>query len=290
MEYELTLTELIGLIKRQFLVIAGVTTLGTLAAIVYALTATPVFRAETTLAPIIEDGNQSSFGGLSGQFGSFASLAGLSFRNSSDIENAKATLVSRAFTEKFINDHNLLPRLFEDAWDEESQTWLATDGVEATGPTSWQAYRVFNNLITLSEDQQSSLIRLSIDWTDPELAAAWVNSLVEAIDDHIREQDVAEAQKSIEYLTAQLEETNVVEMQQVLYNLIETQTRTVMLANVRDDYVFEVIDPAVIPEEKFRPQRRLIVIIGFSLSLFASLIAIVLVDLSRPQNPERAKS
>ena len=65
-------------------------------------------------------------------------------------------------------------------------------------------------------------------------------------------------------------------MQTIFYQLIEEQTKTIMLANVRKDYVFKTIDPAIIPEEKDKPKRALIVILGTMLggmlSIFISLI------------------
>jgi uncharacterized protein involved in exopolysaccharide biosynthesis len=35
-----------------------------------------------------------------------------------------------------------------------------------------------------------------------------------------------------------------------------------MLAEVRQDYVFKVVDPAIAPDQKSKPQRALIIIIA----------------------------
>ena len=51
-------------------------------------------------------------------------------------------------------------------------------------------------------------------------------------------------------------------MQNLLYGLIEEQTKSVMWANVREEYAFEVIDPAIIPEERDSPRRTLIVLLA----------------------------
>ena len=65
-----------------------------------------------------------------------------------------------------------------------------------------------------------------------------------------------EANSAIEYLRKQLESTQLVEMQRVFYDLIESQTRISMLADVREEYVFQVVDPAVVPDEKLRRAGR----------------------------------
>ena len=59
-----------------------------------------------------------------------------------------------------------------------------------------------------------------------------------------------------------LQETNIAGMQQVFYQLIESETRTVMLANAQDEYIFKTVDPAVVPQEKSEPKRALIAIVA----------------------------
>ena len=49
-----------------------------------------------------------------------------------------------------------------------------------------------------------------------------------------------------------------------------------MFSNVKEDFAFKVLDPAVIPKKKIKPVRSRIVILltilGFFFSLFVSLI------------------
>jgi uncharacterized protein involved in exopolysaccharide biosynthesis len=45
-----------------------------------------------------------------------------------------------------------------------------------------------------------------------------------------------------------------------MYNLVETETKRLMLANSRSEYAFTVVDPAVVPELKFSPRRARIVV------------------------------
>ncbi|WP_306462760.1 GNVR domain-containing protein, partial [Klebsiella pneumoniae] len=62
----------------------------------------------------------------------------------------------------------------------------------------------------------------------------------------------------------------------VLYKLIEEQAKTIMFAEVRDEYVFKTIDPALAPEEKAKPKRALICVLGTLLGGMLG-VAIVLV-------------
>ncbi|MDX1811369.1 MAG: GNVR domain-containing protein, partial [Gammaproteobacteria bacterium] len=96
----------------------------------------------------------------------------------------------------------------------------------------------------------------------PLAAKQWVQWLIEDINERIRRDDVADAESRINYLKEKLNETNIAGMQQVFYQLIESETRTVMLANAQDEYVFKTVDPAVVPQEKSGPKRALIAIVA----------------------------
>jgi len=60
----------------------------------------------------------------------------------------------------------------------------------------------------------------------------------------------------------------------VYTQLIEEQTKTIMLANVSKDYVFDIIDPPVVPERKSKPSRALICVLG---TLLGGMLGVVLV-------------
>jgi len=61
-------------------------------------------------------------------------------------------------------------------------------------------------------------------------------------------------------------------MQTVFSQLIEEQTKTMMLAEVRSEYVFTTLDPAVIPEDKSSPKRGAIVFVGLFVGLLVGVI------------------
>ncbi len=107
------------------------------------------------------------------------------------------------------------------------------------------------------------------------MAEFWANQLVERLNNYLRVRDIAEAERSIEFLNEELEKSSVIEIRQGIFRLIENQIEMIMLANVRDEYVFKILDPAVASDaDKFvKPNRRLIVALGF---LIGSFLAVVL--------------
>ncbi|MDH5300487.1 MAG: Wzz/FepE/Etk N-terminal domain-containing protein [Gammaproteobacteria bacterium] len=255
------------------------TVLATALALTVALLMTPVYRAEVMVMPA-DDKTGGGLSALAGQFGGLASLAGIELGGGGgQTAAAMATLNSRAFTEMFINEHKLMPVLFAQQWDAQNKHWL----VEADAPTAWDAFKVFDGIRTISEDKKSGMITLSVEWTDPALAAAWANQLIERINAHQQAKAITEAKESIAYLRQELEQTGVVEMRQSIFNLIEAQTKQIMLANVREDYAFKVIDPAVVPEEKIKPKRALIVVLGFMVGLMLGVFTAFFVSFIKKQ-------
>jgi len=67
-------------------------------------------------------------------------------------------------------------------------------------------------------------------------------------------------------------------MQSIFYQLIEEQTKTIMLVNVRAEYVFNTIDPAVVADEKHSPRRSLIVILVTLLGGIIGVVSILIRD------------
>ncbi len=283
-EDEIDFRELLIVLWKNRWLIIGVTFLSSLIAIAISLMLTNIYRAELVLAPAE---TQTSASPLAGQLGGAAALIGIdvgNIANDNRVTNAMAVMQSRQFVSKFIRDYSVLIPLFAGKWDgangisyidsgvydEASSTWVK----QGNPPSDAEAYRVFTKALTVSQDRITSLVSVAFDWHDPILAEKWSNALVYEINKQIKDNDRSEANNAISYLRKQLQSTQLVEMQRVFYNLIESQTRVTMLADSREEYVFQIIDPAVVPDKKIAPRRLLIVLAG---TLFGGLIALTLV-------------
>ena len=147
-------------------------------------------------------------------------------------------------------------------YDAQAESWLAPQSSGSEKPTDWSLVRAFrNNHLLIEEDIKSGLVTVSISHYAPETAKDWANMIVADLNERMRKQDIKEANASIEFLKAKLNETSVSEMQQLFYRLIENESRKVMLANVRPDYVFKIVDPAIAPQDPSEPKRIQIIFI-----------------------------
>ena len=267
---EINLLDLWRMLAEQKKLIFILTAITTSVALAYALLATPIYRAEALLAPVAkEKGGRLS--ALAGQFGGLASLAGINLGGGGgSVQVAIATLKSRELTYKLIEDENLMPILFENKWNKDIKQWKN----KKKPPTIWRAYKKFNLIRAISQDKKTRLIKLSIDWKDPVLAADWAGKLVARVNNKLRQEAIIDTEKSIVFLKNELKKTSNIEVKQSIYSLIEGQTKNKMLANTKQDYAFRVIDKAVVPERKIKPKRALIVVVGFILGMMLGVFAV----------------
>jgi uncharacterized protein involved in exopolysaccharide biosynthesis len=209
---------------------------------------TPIYRASTILiAAKAEQGMDSSGGGIGG----VASLVGIDIGGSdSDKQEAIAVLKSRQFTQKFIDDLNLMPVLFAKKWDVQAGKWKVD---EKHQPTPSKAYHYFDNDIrAVVQDKKTGLITLNVDWTDRIAAAAWANELVQRLNLEMRQREMARTDAAVGYLEKEFETTTAVATREAIGHLIESQVKQRMRAAVTPEFSFRVIDHAV-PSDKDDP-------------------------------------
>lgn len=273
---EIDLRELFATLWRGKWIIIAFTVVFAAAGVAYALYKPNIYQASVLLAPAHDEGGTS---GLNGQLGGLASLAGISLGGGGANQTvmAKEVLQSRAFLTDFIHRHNLtIPLMATEAWDLKNEKWvidreiysadtgkwLADDDGESLKPTDWDMVKKFREEhLRVSTNDETGMVTVSVKSLSPSAAKDWAEKLVQDINEHMRGQDVKEAEARIAYLEDKLSETNIAGMQQVFYQLIESETRTVMLANAQNEYVFKTVDPAVVPQEKSEPKRALICVV-----------------------------
>jgi len=281
-EEGISLYDIWDILTRYKAMILGIVLVFTLASALFAVLMTPVYRAEIQVAPVSEKDSSNRFAAQLGEFGGLAALTGINMDQGSKKNESIATLRSRKFTEQFIKDEKLLPVLFHDQWDADNQRWDETDPKDV--PTLEDAWELFDEKVRrLSEDRKTGLVVLSIEWEDPGEAARWANELIRRVNAMLREKAAMESENAIGYLREQLRQTSVVELKQVVNQLIESEMKKIILANITKEYAFRVIDPAVVPEDAFKPVKAVLIAIGAVLGGLLGIFAALILDFMKGQ-------
>jgi uncharacterized protein involved in exopolysaccharide biosynthesis len=275
---EISLKELWGIVWRGKWTIIAITVVFAVGSVLFALASEEWYRAETVLAPAQE----RSTSALGEQLGGLAALAGVGVGRG-DASQAIATLRSRELAREFIEDNGLVTVFFAKEWDEERNAWLGED------PSRWpdvrSAIKYFHdNVLVISDERQTGLLTLAIEWTDPEVAAIWATELVKRGNETLRERALLEAETNVAFLQKELSDTSVLTLQQSIGRLLENELQKLMLARGNAEFAFKVIDRAIPPREHVRPKRALISVVGTIIGGMLGVLLVLLLNMLRGEN------
>ncbi len=276
---------IIYLLWSKKIYIALFTSFFSIASIIYSLTLPNVYKSEASLSPVMDD----SASRLSGQLGGLAALAGVNLNGMGGGDKTAVTLEilkSRRFIGDFIDKYNLyVPLMAVKDWDSVNNKLIINEKIYDNKQEKWvrkvehpflpkpsnlEAIEEFNKKLTITQDKVTGVVRIAIEHYSPHFAKDWVVLLVNEINKEMRQRDLKESKLAIKYLEEQSNLTNITELRAMLYSLIEEQTKTVMLANIREEYSFKVLDNPIVPEKKSKPSRAIIVIMFTMLGFFFS--------------------
>jgi len=252
----LTLVDAMGAVWADKWLIVAVTLLCAIASTLYAFLATEWYRADVVLKPADAKQTQGILSQL-GSLGGLASLAGLNLNDNRTSESI-ATLKSRELLGAFIQDQNLLPVLFARKWDAAAKRWKSDDPKKQ--PDVRDGIRYFNeNVLTVEEDKKNGLVKVIVDWKDPETAARWANMLVDRVNASMRDRALALSEYNVAYLKQELTQSTVVAMQQSIGRVLESELQKLLLSKADKEYAFKILDHGQPPRLRYWPKRALVV-------------------------------
>lgn len=287
---EIDLRELFAAIWQGKWIIVITTAIFAVVSVLYALSLPNIYKSEALLAPVTEDSRMR----LPGQLGGLAALAGVNLGAGGNDKTTLAieVLKSRDFIGRFIEKYDLyIPVMAAKGWQRDNNTLIIDSDIYNPESQQWvrkvkppfqpkpsiqETYTEFMKLLSVSQDKTSGMVKLSVQHYSPLLAKQWVDNLILEINNDMRERELAEAQRSIAYLNEQIVQTNLADARAMLFSLVEEQTKTLMLANVRSEYVFKTVDPAIEAENKAKPARALICILGVMLGGMLSVLIVLI--------------
>jgi uncharacterized protein involved in exopolysaccharide biosynthesis len=278
MNGEIPVARIVAVLLRPWKWMVAASAAGALAAFAFAMTQPNVYRAEVLISPVKSDGSGAGLGAIAQRLGGLASYAGLSTSGGSDAAELVALLKSRQMAERFIEMHGLLPVLYEDRWDARAGAWRPEEG--GTSPTIRAGAKRFNSEIkAVTENKVTGMVAVSIDWTDPDLAAKWANLFVDDVSEFARGRALEESRRTVSYLESQLQNQQRMETRNAIFSAIEGQLTQQAMAASRPDFAFRIIDPAVTPDvdSKVYPRRILFAVAGAIVGLLLSgAVAVIL--------------
>ena len=287
-EDEINLRELFFTIWNNKWKIVFFTFVITSATIWYVVHLPNIYKSEIILIP---QEQKSSMGGL----GALAGLAGVdmgggevSAYSNMDIVlkdwNFQMSVIKKyALLEKFKNRENIVYPLGLD-FSEKSED--ANISLEAQ---LLNTYKHILSILSISEDKKSGMIRLSIEIEDRFLAKELVDIFLKEVVEHLRKLDMKDIDLKIEFYEKELYETENLELQSKLTQLLSALIQKKMLANASQFYVVKKItDSRVVTIfEKVKPKRGLIVVVAFVTSIILGIFGVFMIEFIRGKKDEK---
>ena len=183
-----------------------------------------------------------------------------------------AFLRSKRFMRRFMDTYNIYQYLYPQYWDVEASSWDKNFQLD-----KGLAQKTFaSDVIAIDHSVETDIVAVKIINKDPTLAAELANLYVSEFNEYMREEALEKISNKLKYLKQKVDEASSQEIKQMLFRLMEAQTAQAMLANGKLEYAIEVLDPAVRPYSRYKPDRKLIVILsGIAGGLLSTSLVLV---------------
>lgn len=264
------------LLKRKWLILFSIIPFS-IGALVFSILQSNIYKSTAVLVPV-DNNALTSASQAAGRLSGLASLAGISLSRdeASKVVGALEVAKNWYFQDKVISKYNLAPAIYgSDGWDASTQKLVYDQSIfnekerkwVKGKPSSWELYKSFKNNLLIEQEQTTGLVYISYEHYSPLIAKEVVDILIDEINESARSKDKTELQSKIKYLSKEVSKTDLSYMKEILYRLIEMEYQKLVLTNVSEEYLLKRLSPAMIPEEKVRPIRSLICILGSILGL-----------------------
>jgi uncharacterized protein involved in exopolysaccharide biosynthesis len=290
---EIDLQELFNTLLQGKWIIVSITAFISIIGVIYSLLLPNIYESKALLVPVSPSGEISS--GVQSYSG-LAGLAGISLLPGGDKGNSKQAIQKinslSFFEEKILTNINLPDLMAVKSYSLETNTLVYDQSIYKKDSNNWvrdysypqqqipsaqESFKVFiNQHLSLSEDNISGFITLSIKHQSPFVAKQWTELVVNEVNSFYRQKDKTESKKAVKYLNEQISMTGLSEIKQVLAQLLQEETKKLTLIEANQFYVFDYIDPPVVMEQKSEPKRAFICILSAILGAILSVLLVLI--------------
>jgi len=256
-------------------------TIFAIGSVIYSLSIPNKFTS-SSLLKMSDNNSQPSSNSSMDMIGSIAGL-NLAAAGSSKSSLVIATIESRDFLKHLLTFDKVLPSIVAiQSYDKETGKLIFNDSVydqknniltsnPEKRPTFHKTFSTYNNMIKVSTTN-TGYMYLSVTHLSPKFAYELLNLIISEVNSLSRARDLQESKDSLNFLYNQLTETNQTEIKDSINQIIGSELRRQMLAEVKKNYLINPLDKPFIPEMKSSPNRARICILGTILGFFLSIL------------------
>lgn len=290
-QLQIDFPELFSIILERKRYILGLTFLIGALTLIFSFLQPKIYKAHTLLVPASENSIASS---MLNQYSGLAGLAGINLPNESPNKTLEAIerIKSLDFFSEFIlpninledlmavqewNSVNNTITYDDDLFDKTNNTWVReVDFPFVSKPSKQESHEKYLEKLSVTQDQNSSFVTISIEHQSPYLARDWIKIIIHAVNTSFREQEKSLTTKSISFLNKQLEEAKYENVRKALSSIIQEQTKSLMVIDANDDFIFKHIEPPFAPELESKPRKFIYLLFGLIVGFLIAILSILI--------------
>ena len=254
---EFSILDVFKAFKKYFYFFYIFVPLGFILAFITSSLLTPLYSSDILVANNndTEESSSSALGGL-------ASLAGIQLPQSNNKSiSSLAMLNSRTFLKSFIEEYELKPNLFPDQWLVEAKKWSDKE------PSDIAAIGELKKILDIKKIE-GGLVEIGVTSYDPKLSESVANNIIFYFNNYMRKDAIEESEQLIKFLEKEVVNSSLSEIRNRIFGLIKENIAEKSLANVRQEFVYKIIDKAYESNSPSFPNKLQISFIGIFLGLF----------------------
>ncbi len=288
-EDQIDLLVFVKIIWDRKIIISLLTLVLAISSVLYALSIPNIFESRVVLAP--SSSSESTNINLSGTAGALARVAGIDLGGGGSSKGPNLTLAiekitSRKFATDFVINNSYQPELLA------SENWNSSENKIIYNKSSYDSlkdelkynprdidiYKGYLSGLSIRFDKRTKFTHISFKHFSPYFAKELLDQLVLTINEDIKNTEVEAANESIKFLEDQMTKTNISDIRFIFTKLIEKNIKTILLAEVSPEYVFEILDPAFVPDLRSSPSRGVLCILITAFGFLFIAIFFIIID------------
>ncbi len=254
---EINLLDYIRILYKYKILISSIIIVSVITTVITSLLAIEIYQSTAAIIPASPQQERSELSALASRFG-------VSRAPATSTTELVRLLNSTILMEMVIKKHNLLKLFFKDNKDVKAMPENIRE---------WEGIEKLKNIFKVNQVQNTGIIEIAVEYKDPKTSTDLINYILDELTDYMSSEAKRVADTNKNYLESLIDKNADPLIRQKIYSLIAQQIEISMMAEVKENFAFKVLDPPKIPVYRIRPERTKSVIFAFIIS---SLIGIAL--------------
>jgi hypothetical protein len=210
--------------------------------------------------------------------------------NSPSTDKIRAILGSRHFNILLVEKYDLLPMLYSKYWDKENRSWTRLENYKSEPlsgilsifgktrpsldypPSLVAGAELLRKKLRVSpfprdSQIQSHWILVTFEDEDPQFAVEMLARYLAELDCYLRSEAISRATDNQKHLNSLIMAQTDPDLKERLRILLLAQAEQAMYASGSSAFLFDVVDPPILPEKPAKPNRNGILLLGLFVSL-----------------------